>query len=114
MSMSDIILHKELAYKIVGIAMQVHNEPGHGFLEKVYENAMMVIFRKDGVPALQQYPIAVKFLGEVVGDYIADFLVDAKVIVELKSIESIKDMQICTERRQLIIWQLRALNRQLS
>jgi len=91
MSRADII-HKDLAYQIVGIAMQVHKELGHGFLEKVFENAMSVLFRKNGLPVQQQHPIAVTYYGEIIGDYIADFLVDGKVIVELKSVDSIRDV----------------------
>ena len=86
------LLFKDLAYKIVGLAMQVHNELGHGFLEKVYENAMMILFRKEGMNALQQVPITVRFLNETVGDYFADILVDDKIILELKSIEKITDV----------------------
>jgi GxxExxY protein len=61
------IVFKDLAYKIIGIAMRVHNELGHGFLEKVYENAMMVMLRKEGIKASQQAAIAVRFLGEYSG-----------------------------------------------
>lgn len=45
------IIFKDLAYKIIGIAMHVHNELGHGFLEKVYEHAMMALLRKEGIKA---------------------------------------------------------------
>ncbi len=83
------IVFKDLAYKIIGIAMKVHNQLGHGFLEKVYENAMMVLFRKEGIRALQQAALTVRFLGEVVGDYYADILIDDKIIVELKSVDKI-------------------------
>ncbi len=83
------ILYKELSYKIIGLAMQVHEELGHGFLEKVYENAMMVMFRCEGVRAVQQAPIVVRFFEEVIGDYFADILVEEKIILELKSVEKI-------------------------
>ncbi|MCR4319886.1 MAG: GxxExxY protein [Candidatus Brocadiaceae bacterium] len=43
------ILYKDLSYKIVGLAMQVHNKLGYSFLEKVYENALMVLFRREGI-----------------------------------------------------------------
>jgi len=56
----EYLIHKELGYKIIGVAMQVHTELGHGFMEKVYENAMMVLLRQEGVKALQQFPITVK------------------------------------------------------
>lgn len=89
--MTEKIIFKDLAYKIIGIAMQVHNELGHGFLEKVYENAMMVFFRKEGIKALQQAAVAVRFLGEVAGDYYADILAEDKIIIELKSVQKITD-----------------------
>lgn len=89
---SDKIVYRELSYKIVGIAMTVHNELGYGFLEKVYENAMMILFRRDGITAQQQYPIKVQFQDEIVGDYYADILVEDKIILELKSTAQIVDV----------------------
>lgn len=86
------IIHKDLAYRVVGLAMEVHSGLGHGFLEKVYENALMVLFRREGIPAKQQAPISVSFEGQVVGDYFADILVEDKIIVELKSVEKIIDV----------------------
>jgi len=47
----DKILFKDLSYKIVGLAMQVYNKLGYGFLEKIYENAFMVLFRREGIQA---------------------------------------------------------------
>ncbi|MBM4064886.1 MAG: GxxExxY protein [Planctomycetes bacterium] len=85
------ILYKDLSYKIVGLAMQVHNKLGFGFSEKVYENSTMVLFRREGIQAKQQTPITVYFEGEVVGDYYADILVEDKIILELKSAEEIAD-----------------------
>ena len=48
-----IIIPKDLSYKIVGLAMQVHTELGYGFLEKVYENALMVLLKENGIKAEQ-------------------------------------------------------------
>ena len=87
----DKILYKDLSYKIIGLAMQVHNKLGHGFLEKVYENALMVLFRREGIQSKQQAPITVCFEDEVVGDYYADILVEEEIILELKSSEGIID-----------------------
>ncbi len=72
--------------------MEVHSKLGPGFLEKVYENALMVLFRKEGITARQQAPIKVCFEGEVVGDYCADILIDDKIILELKTVEKIVDV----------------------
>ncbi len=90
--MSNKILFKELSYKIVGIAMEVHRELGSGFLEKVYENAMMVLFEQQGITALQQAPIEVTFHDKIIGDYYADILVEGKIILELKTVSQIADI----------------------
>ena len=86
------IFHKELSYKIVGLAMQVHTELGYGFLEKVYENALMILLRENHLKAEQQFPIKVMFHGNVVGEYIADILVENSIILELKSQPNISDI----------------------
>ena len=83
------IIHKELSYKIVGFAMQVHTELGYGFLEKVYENALMILLCENGIKAEQQYPIKVYFHGQIVGDFFADILVEDCIILELKAKENL-------------------------
>ena len=85
------IVFKEMSYRIVGLVMKVHSELGGGFLEKVYENALMLLLNKEGIPARQQAPISVFFEGQSVGDYFADILVDGKIILELKTVEKIGD-----------------------
>ena len=85
-------LYEELTFKIIGIAMKVHNELGSGFLEKVYENAMMLHFEIEGIKAEQQKEIKVKYLGKEIGHYISDIFVDEKVIVELKTVEKLNEV----------------------
>jgi hypothetical protein len=55
------IIYKDLSYKVIGLAMEVHRKLGYGFLEKVYENSSMVLFRRDKIPAVQQAPINLRF-----------------------------------------------------
>ena len=86
------ILYKELSFEIIGIAMEVHRELGPGFLEKVYESAMMLLLKEKGIEAKQQFPIPVYFKGEKIGEYFADILVDDKIILELKTIEKITNI----------------------
>ncbi len=86
------IVHKELSYKVVGLAMEVHSKLGFGFLEKVYENALMVLFEKHEIPAQQQVPLRIYFEGKPVGEYYADILVDSKIILELKAADRIADV----------------------
>lgn len=77
-------MYKELSYKIIGLAMEVHRELGYGFLEKVYENALMILFEENKVKAEQQKPLKVIFRETVVGEYIADIIVEDSIIIELK------------------------------
>lgn len=86
------VLYKDLSYKIVGLAMQVHTELGFGFLEKVYENALMVLFEENGIDAVQQAPVTIPFHGRIVGDYIADIVVENSIILELKALDSIAEI----------------------
>src|SRR5262249_27483346 len=65
---------------------------GSGFLEKVYENALTHEVRKSGLVVTQQSPITVLYDGVVVGDYVADLLVEESVIVELKTVKSFDDV----------------------
>lgn len=76
---------KTITEKIIGVFYEVYNGLGYGFLEKVYENAMMIEFEKEGIPAVSQPPIRVFYDGKVVGEYFADLLVADKVIVEIKA-----------------------------
>jgi GxxExxY protein len=81
--------HKELTEKIIGIFYKVYNNLGYGFLENVYENAMMIDFKKENIPAVSQYAIKVLYENEIVGEYFADILVDGKVIVEIKAAKTL-------------------------
>jgi GxxExxY protein len=86
------IIYKDLSYKITGLALEVHNELGCGFLEKVYENAMMMLFEREKIPARQQSPADVYFHEKVIGQYFADILVENKIILELKTVDVISNI----------------------
>jgi GxxExxY protein len=83
------LIHKELVYQVVGCAMKVHRELGYGFLEKVYENSLMLLLKKEGITVKQQHPVPVYFEGETVGEYFADILIEDKILIELKTVEKI-------------------------
>jgi len=83
------LLHGEITERIIGAAYEVYNILGYGFLEKVYENALVLELRGDGLDVKQQHPITVIYKGEVIGEYFADLIVEDKVIVELKSANAI-------------------------
>ena len=80
----------ELTYKINGAIFEVNRVLGAGFLEKVYENALVLEFRRQGMKAESQVPILVSYKGDVVGEYTADILVEDRVILELKAVDKIQ------------------------
>ena len=82
-------LHSDITDKIIKAYYKVYNTLGHGFLEKVYEKAMVIELRKMGMIAQRQVSIKVYYDGEEVGDYDADVIVADKVILELKAAESL-------------------------
>ena len=83
------MLHRGLTRAIIGCAFEVSNELGAGFLESVYEKAMVVALEQARIPFQAQIPIGVEFRGKPVGDFYADLLVDEKVIVELKALPAL-------------------------
>ena len=83
--------HTALTKQIIGIFYEVYTALGHGFLEKVYENAMALRLRKAGFNVTQQQPIRVFFDGEVIGEYFADLVVDNLIIVELKAAKDLAE-----------------------
>jgi|SRR5690554_585086 len=80
-----MLLHKDITDKIIKAYYNVYNTLGYGFLEKVYENAMMIELQKQGLHVQKQMPIKVFYENQLVGEYYTDILVDETVIVELKT-----------------------------
>lgn len=81
-----MLLHKELTDRIIGCFYEVHNELGGGFLESVYEQALMLVFKEKGIQAINNVPLNVKFKGILIGEFRADLLVENKVLIELKAV----------------------------
>ncbi len=84
--------HSELTEKIIGCCFTVANELGVGFVEKVYENALVHELRKESLNAAQQNPLAVHYDGVVVGEFFLDVLVEDSVIVELKAVSELNNI----------------------
>ena len=85
------ILYKDLSYKTVGAAMEVHRILGAGFLEAVYEAALAHELTLRQVPFERQMHLPVTYKEQPVGNYVADLVVDDKIILELKAISHIHD-----------------------
>src|SRR5438132_882546 len=88
-STSNELLHGDVTEQVIKAFFHVYNTLGYGFLEKVYENALAATLRKRGFDVVQQMPVKVFFEGVLVGEYFADLIVNACVIVEVKAAESI-------------------------
>ncbi len=81
---------KEECYNIIGAAMEVHGELGHGFLEAVYQEALSIVLSEKGIPFLREQVLDITFKGRLLNKkYVADFICYNEVIVELKAMEGI-------------------------
>jgi GxxExxY protein len=86
---NESLLHRELTEQILSAFYQVYNSLGAGFLEKVYENALLLELEGRGLAVKQQTPIKVYYASKVVGEYFADLVVENKVLLELKAGDTI-------------------------
>ena len=82
-------LHADITDKIIGCAYKVYRILGAGFLEKIYENALIIELHQIGLNVVQQHPIKVNYKGNIIGDYYADLLVENTVIIELKAVNEL-------------------------
>ena len=82
----------DLTYKINGAIYEVNQVLGEGFLEKVYENALLVELRRKGLRAENQVPVEVSYKGNLVGSYYADIIVEDTVLLELKAIDQVQNV----------------------
>ena len=89
-----MIFEKELSDKIIGCSFEVYNNLKNGYLEKVYERALLKEFEINGIKAVSQRPIKVLYKGAIVGDYFADIVVENKLILELKCCTTIDNSHI--------------------
>ena len=79
--------YRELTEKIIGCAYRVYNRMGFGFLESVYEKCMLIELRKANLDTESQKPITVYYEDQIVGEFVADIIVNDTVILELKSVK---------------------------
>jgi len=85
------MLYQAVTEMIIGAYFRVYNSLGYGFLEKVYENAMVMELTEEGFQIGQQQCITVYYKGTVVGDYVADITVNDKIIIEMKACECLRE-----------------------
>ena len=90
------ILYKEESYKILGAAFEVYNSLGAGFLEPVYQEALELEFSFQGIPATPQVPLKLSYKDHTLTQtYRPDFVVYDKIVVELKAIPKISNIEEC-------------------
>ena len=90
-------MHK-LTETVIGCAYRVHNMLGPGFMVKVYENAFKLDLESAGLSVEQQCPIQVRYLGQVVGDFVADLIIEGCLIIEIKAV-----MKLITEHEVQLV-----------
>ncbi len=83
---SEKFLYKAISYKIVGCFYEVYNELGPAHKEQIYQEALKIAFNEKKLPYEENKRLKIKFKGKDVGIYEPDFIVDNKIIIELKSV----------------------------
>ena len=92
---------REIANSIIAAAIRVHRLLGPGFLESVYEEALAVEFALSGIQFVRQKPVALFYKDHQIGEYRLDFLVDEKIVVELKAVGTLEDIHFAIGRSYL-------------
>jgi GxxExxY protein len=91
----------EITQQIIAAAIRVHRQLGPGFLESVYEEALAVEFALSGVQFLRQYPVPIFYRDHQIGEHRLDFLVEEKIVVELKAVSELEDIHFAIGRSYL-------------
>lgn len=86
------LLYEDLTKKILAACFEVSHELGAGFMESVYQNALMIALADKGLHARREVPLSVTFRQQIVGNFIADILVEYKVVLELKAVSVLTDV----------------------
>jgi GxxExxY protein len=80
------LLEKDLTEQIIAASYEVTYELGCGFLESVYQNALLISLAERGLTAVQEMPLKIQFHGKPVGDFYSDITVEKRVIIEVKAV----------------------------
>ena len=92
---TDSYLYENECRAIIGAAFEVHNELGHGFLENVYQEALMFEFQERGIEFSKEKKLLIRYKGQLLDKYyVADFLCFEKIIIEIKACDSIKSEHV--------------------
>jgi GxxExxY protein len=95
------LVEAQLSERIIGCCIEVHRELGPGFLEKVYEEAVAIEFVRAGLNVERQEIVVITYAGQPVGEHRLDFLVEGRVVLELKACKDLEDIHLATARSYL-------------
>lgn len=98
-------LHADLTHKIIGCAMQVHRTLGNGFQEVIYQRCLAIELEKNGIYYKREQDIPIYYDGHNVGTRRADFLVENKVLVEMKALINLEDVHLAQAMNYLEAYQ---------
>lgn len=93
--------YKEITEKIIGAAMRVHAALGNGFQEVIYQRALVIEFRKTGLNFEREFSMKIYYAGEEVGERRVDFLIDRKIMVELKAVIRLENVHLAQAKNYL-------------
>src|SRR5467141_2939317 len=96
-----ILRDSEITEPIIAAAIRVHKELGPGFLESIYEEALAVEFALSGIQFIRQHPIPLFYRDHQIGEHRLDFLVEGKIVVELKAVSQLEDIHFAIGRSYL-------------
>src|SRR3990167_1864582 len=105
----DKVIYKELSYELVGILYDVYNELGYGHPERYYQKAIAVALQRNNLLFKEQVPYVLKYKNKVSGRYFLDFLIDDKIVLELK-----KDGRFAKKNIEQVKSYLQATNMKLA
>lgn len=99
-----MIEHDKLTYEIIGCAMKVHNTLGSGFQEVIYQRSLAIELSKKGINFLREQEQKVYYEGIEVGTRRADFIIENKVVVELKALVTLEDVHLAQAKNYVVAY----------
>ena len=93
--------YEELTDKIIGCAIEVHKKLGPGFLESIYENALIIELQKGNLQVEKQREVVIKYDSVEVGRHRLDLIIDDTIVVELKAVKNIEDIHFAIVKSYL-------------
>ncbi len=98
------MIKDDLTYKIIGCAMNVHNELGNGFQEVIYQRCLAIELEAAGLSSEREKDQVLYYKGNMVGTRRADFIVESKVLVEIKALIQLEDVHLAQVKNYLIAY----------